>query len=58
MKNTYLFQTLLNNVKDQYLETAGITLDKALKKNFRGDSKDLLRQIGRGNGHAEGKFIV
>merc|ERR1711957_1076729 len=40
-------------IKDKYTEIAGNTLDKALKSNFRGDSKDLLRAIGRGNGQAE-----
>ena len=50
-------QTLLENVKEEFLETAGRTLDKAIKKNFRGDAKDLLRTICRGNGCAEGKEI-
>jgi len=46
-------ETLLENVKEEFLETAGRTLDKAIKKNFRGDAKDLLRTICRGNGCAE-----
>ena len=44
---------MLHNVKEEYLNSAGRTLDKAIKKNFRGDAKDLLRQLVRGNGCAE-----
>ena len=46
---------MLKNVKDEFLETAGITLDKGIKKNFRGDARDLLRALARGNGFGEGK---
>ena len=49
-------QILLKNVKDEFLETAGYTLDKGIKKNFRGDARDLLRALARGNGHGEGWF--
>jgi len=47
-------EILLKNVKDEFLETAGYTLDKGIKKNFRGDARDLLRAVARGNGHGEG----
>ena len=43
-------------MKDEFLETAGYTLDKSIKKNFRGDARDLLRAVARGNGHGEGWF--
>ena len=43
---------LLKNVKDEFLETAGYTLDKGIKKGFRGDARHLLRQVVRGNGFA------
>merc|ERR1711892_27741 len=46
-------EILLKNVKDEFLETAGYTLDKGIKKNFRGDARDLLRALARGNGHGE-----
>ena len=45
-------ELLLKNVKDEFLETAGYTLDKGIKKGFRGDARDLLRQVVRGNGFA------
>ena len=51
-----LIQTLLANVKDEFLETAGYTLDKGIKKGFRGDAKELLRAVVRGNGHGVGKY--
>jgi len=49
-------ETLLANVKDEFLETAGYTLDKGIKKGFRGDAKELLRAVVRGNGHGVGKY--
>ena len=45
-------ELLLKNVKDEFLETAGYTLDKGIKKGFRGDARDLLRTVVRGNGFA------
>lgn len=51
------FQTLLSNVKDEFLGTAGYTLDKGIKKGFRGDAKELLRALARGNGHGVGKSV-
>ena len=45
---------LLKNVKDEFLETAGYTLDKGIKKGFLGDARHLLRQVVRGNGFAAG----
>lgn len=45
-------ETMLTNVKEEFLESAGKTLDKSIKQNFRGDAKDVLRKIVKGNGYA------
>ena len=47
---------MLTNVKEEFLESAGKTLDKSIKQNFRGDAKDVLRKIVKGNGYAAGKI--
>ena len=40
-------------MNETFLEEAGYTLVKAIKKGFRGDAKELLRAVVRGNGCAE-----
>ena len=40
-------------MNETFLEEAGYTLIKAIKKGFRGDAKELLKAVVRGNGCAE-----
>jgi hypothetical protein len=48
-----IFQTCLEQVNESFLDEAGYTLIKAIKKGFRGDAKELLKAVVRGNGCAE-----
>jgi len=46
-------ETCLEQVNESFLDEAGYTLIKAIKKGFRGDAKELLKAVVRGNGCAE-----
>ena len=43
----------MEQVNESFLDEAGYTLIKAIKKGFRGDAKELLKAVVRGNGCAE-----
>ena len=47
------FQVLLEDVKEEFQKSVGYTLDEGLKKEFRGDVRDLLRAVVRGNGYGK-----
>ena len=44
---------MLKNVKKEFLNVAGFTLDSGIKNEFRGNARSLLRAIARGNGFSQ-----
>ena len=43
----------MKNVKKEFLNVAGFTLDSGIKNEFRGNARSLLRAIARGNGFSQ-----
>ena len=44
---------MLKNVKKEFLNVAGFTLDSGIKNEFRGNARSLLRAVARGNGFSQ-----
>ena len=43
----------MKNVKKEFLNVAGFTLDSGIKNEFRGNARSLLRAVARGNGFSQ-----
>ena len=43
----------MKNVKKEFFNIAGFTLDSGIKNEFRGNARSLLRAVARGNGFSQ-----